>query len=114
MPTDLIGTVDYLQAPKVRAQGLREQGGGPGLSLPILPILFFDKPCGFCGCETLKSKAQELCEEGGTGGPQLSLPVPFFAPSLISPAVSVDIKHHERKLVRLFTGSNTDFDGFPV
>ena len=73
-----------------------------------------NKPYGFCGCETLKTKAQEPCEQVGTGGPELSLPIPFFTPSLISPVVSVDIKHHERKLVRLFTGSNTDFDRFPV
>ena len=90
MPTDLIGTVDYLQACKVRAKELHEQGGGPGLSLPIP---FFDKPYGFCGCKTLKTKAQEPCEQVGTGGPELSLPIPFFTPSLISPMVSVDVKH---------------------
>ena len=79
-----------------------------------LPIPFFDKPYGFCGRKTLKTKAQELCEQVGTGGPELSLPIPFFAPSLISPVVCVDMKHRERKLVRLFAGSHTDFDRFPV
>ena len=40
-------------------------------------------------------RAQDLCEQGG--GPRFSLPIPFSRPSLISPTVSVDVQHHERR-----------------
>ena len=40
-------------------------------------------------------RIQELCEQGG--GPWLFIPFPILPPSLISHAVSEDVKHHETK-----------------
>ena len=39
--------------------------------------------------------ALELCEHGGGSG--LSFSMPFFPQSLIFHAVSLDVKHHERR-----------------
>ena len=63
--------------------GLCEQGGGPGLSLPI--PLFPPVPLSLISCmvsvdvkhrerRSLSVRAQELCEHGG--GPGLSFPIP--------------------------------------
>ena len=60
-----------------------------------------DKPYGFCGrkapikkwknkMKETDDRAQGLCEQGD--GPGLSLPIPFFPPSLIIHTVSVDSK----------------------
>ena len=76
------------EAPTYRTQRLCEQGGGPGLSLPVP-----DKPYDFCGREAPRKKLRHT-ELRSSVNREAGLVSRY--PFLINLMISVGARHHER------------------